>query len=383
MESMSSTTVDNISSGIGRVDISNDVDVSTRDDVSGHEEDMNSEKKCTSCEQKLDHKTDRIGADASRSSADMVSKEADSDVSTEKISVTDVEICANCGKEGANNSCNKCKMVKYCNAACKKKHRTKHKKACERRVAELRDIELFKQPPPSEEDCPICFVRLPTMGTGLRYKSCCGKVICSGCIHAPVYDNQGNARKDKICAFCRVPSSVTDEEIKRLQKRVDAGDVEAIRNLGSYYFDGMLGLPQDYVKALELYHRAAELGYDEAYNSIGNAYMYGEGVKKDEKKARHYFELAAMRGSPNARHNLGIFEDKRGNMERALKHHMIAVTFGHHNSLKQIQKLYSKGHTTKDDYTKALRVYQEYLNEVKSSQRDKAAAAREDYKYIQ
>ena len=30
------------------------------------------------------------------------------------------------------NTCNKCKSVKYCNAACKKKHRQKHKKQCER-----------------------------------------------------------------------------------------------------------------------------------------------------------------------------------------------------------------------------------------------------------
>ena len=39
-------------------------------------------------------------------------------------------------KEGddINNICNKCKQVKYCNAACKKKHRQKHKKECERRV---------------------------------------------------------------------------------------------------------------------------------------------------------------------------------------------------------------------------------------------------------
>ena len=29
------------------------------------------------------------------------------------------------------NTCNKCKKVKYCNAACKKKHRHKHKKECE------------------------------------------------------------------------------------------------------------------------------------------------------------------------------------------------------------------------------------------------------------
>ena len=50
-------------------------------------------------------------------------------------------ICANCGKEGNDlNTCNSCDLVAYCNAACKKKHRTKHKKKCERRVAELHDI---------------------------------------------------------------------------------------------------------------------------------------------------------------------------------------------------------------------------------------------------
>ena len=45
--------------------------------------------------------------------------------------------CANCGKEGGDvtNTCNKCKMVMYCNAACKKKHKNKHKKQYERNVA--------------------------------------------------------------------------------------------------------------------------------------------------------------------------------------------------------------------------------------------------------
>ena len=55
-------------------------------------------------------------------------------------------------------------MVKYCNAACKKKHRSKHKKHCEEHVklaaqsaAKLHDEKLFKQPPPQYGDCPICF----------------------------------------------------------------------------------------------------------------------------------------------------------------------------------------------------------------------------------
>ena len=39
------------------------------------------------------------------------------------------------------------------------------------------------------------------------------------------------------------------------------------------------------------------------------------------------------------------------------------------------------GYATKDDYTAALRAYQAYLAEVKSSQRDKAAAADANYRY--
>ena len=65
-----------------------------------------------------------------------------------------ITICAACGKEGDGdgmNSCNKCDLVVYCNASCKKKHRSKHKKKCEKRIAELYDVELFREPLPPEE----------------------------------------------------------------------------------------------------------------------------------------------------------------------------------------------------------------------------------------
>ena len=99
------------------------------------------------------------------------------------------------------------------------------------------------------------------------------------------------------------------------------------------------------------------------------------------KKAVHYYELAAMRGDVEARYNLGIEEERVGNWERALKHYMIAIGVGDNYSLMEIQDLYSKGHATKDDYTKALRSYQEYLDVIKSKQRDEAAVADEDYRY--
>ena len=310
--------------------------------------------------------------------------------------------CANCGKEGndINNTCNKCKVVKYCNASCKKKHRSKHKAECERAVnraaeiqAELHDIELFKPPPPPE-DCPICFLRLPTLASGSVYMACCGKVICSGCMFAPmkddkgnvtdapVKDNRGNIITERKCPFCRTQAPPSEKEmIKRLQKRMEADDANAFNQLGGCYRDGHCGLPRDFGKAFEIFNQAVELGSNEAYNSIGYAYRNGSGVERDEEKAKHYYELAAMRGDVTARFNLGNNEMRGGNMERALKHYIIAAGCGA-DSLKEIHYLHLNGHATKEDYTQALRAYQAYLCEIKSAQRDKVVDDRDDrYKY--
>ena len=368
----SADTLDDISNDdIEKVTIADNVDVSRYDMSDTTSEEMNNDKKCTSCEQNyLEHtKTNDIGAD---NTSGNVLKTGDIVCDAEEVS-----ICANCGKEGALNTCNKCKMVKYCNASCKKKHRSKHKKACERRVEELRDIELFKQPPLLHGDCPICFLRMPTLTMGSRYKQCCGKVICCRCIQAvEKADGVG------LCPFCRTPSSVTDEEtINLLMKRVDAGDVIAIHTLGGMYNLGMYGFKQNYTKALELWEQAVELGDAKAYHDAGVAYYKGQGVEKDEMKGEYYMELSAIRGNTEARHNLGSIEHNVGDMKRAIKHLLIAVGHGQNKALKNIQMFYSQGKVTKDEYAKALRAYQEYLNEVKSPQRDEAAAYGELYKY--
>ena len=60
---------------------------------------------------------------------------------------------------------------------------------------------------------------------------------------------------------------------------------------------------------------------------------------------------------------------------------MIATESGHDISLKQMKHMFTKGKATKDDYTKALRLYQLYLDEIRSLQRDAAAAASDEYKY--
>jgi hypothetical protein len=51
---------------------------------------------------------------------------------------------------------------RYCSAACQKNHWPIHKKECKLRAAELRDEALFKDPQDKEE-CPICFLPMPTL----------------------------------------------------------------------------------------------------------------------------------------------------------------------------------------------------------------------------
>ena len=302
------------------------------------------------------------------------------------ISINDITSCVNCGKGEEESdklkSCTACKLVKYCSRECQIAHRPQHKKECRKRAAELHDEQLFRQPPPPNEDCPICFLQLPLLLTGWRYMSCCGKVICSGCIYAPVYDNQGNKVDNQKCPFCRTKKPYTEKEaIKRMLERVDASDPKAIYNLGVCFSEGSRGFPQEYTKALELHHRAVELGCVDAYGNIALAYCNGIGVEVNMEKARHYYELGSMKGDPTARYNLGVMEVHLDNTDRALKHYMIAVRGGDSASLNEIKRLYSNGNATKDDYTKALQSYQEYLSEIKSDQRDKATAFSDEYKY--
>jgi len=238
------------------------------------------------------------------------------------------------------------------------------------------DKALFKQPPPNYEDCPICFLRLPTYHGGWQYRTCCGKVVCSGCIHA--CDKNDHLK----CPFCRTLAPKSDEEtIKIMTKRMEVGDALAIYSHGCDYYAGTCGVAQDYAKAFELHLSASDLGYAAAHHSVGFSYHTGRGVEVDKKKAMYYWNLAAREGDTSSRHNLGNTEVQAGNVNRALKHFMIAVRDGNAKSLEETKRLYTNGYATKDKYTKALRLYQSYLSEIKSIQRDEAAAYDDKNRY--
>eukprot|EP00979_Chaetoceros_neogracilis_P016505 scaffold8254_cov133-Chaetoceros_neogracile.AAC.1 len=259
--------------------------------------------------------------------------------------------CAACGDSddggGSLKACTACNLVKYCNRTC--------------------------QPPPNE-DCPICYLRLPIDLDQNIYQSCCGKILCLGCVYAHSVA-AADTEKGK-CVFCRTEaSSSNEEEIERMKKRVEANDAWAMLNLGSYNQFGMLGLRQDHAKALELFHKSAKLENHHAHLILSLRYHDGVIVEKDTRKAIHHGQLGAMAGNVHARHNLGWDEKvNAGNMDRAYKHRMISANDGYDLSMKAVQEGYKNGLVTKDDYAKTIRAYGNSIDEMKSGDRDRAAA---------
>jgi TPR repeat protein len=121
-----------------------------------------------------------------------------------------------------------------------------------------------------------------------------------------------------LCPFCRAPPTTSDRVLEHLKKCAKANDAIAIRELGCKHYHGSMGFPQDYDKAMEIWLRAGELGYAVLYYNVANAYYAGEGVERDEKKAKDYYELAAMGGDVKARHNLDCMELKSGKTDKQL-----------------------------------------------------------------
>ena len=74
-----------------------------------------------------------------------------------------------------------------------------------------------------------------------------------------------------------------------LQKAADAGNSDAMNNLGTLYAHGQ-GVAQDYGKAREWFQKAADAGNTTAMDNLGGLYEGGKGVAQDHAKALEWFQ---------------------------------------------------------------------------------------------
>jgi hypothetical protein len=281
------------------------------------------------------------------------------------------EVCANCGKAAVDNIKLKkcaCDLVKYCSVDCQKNNRPIHKKACKKRLVEIRDDKLFTQPDQSHlGECPICCLPLPLDTSKSTMMSCCCKLICDGCSHANMLRELEQGLESK-CTFCREPIMKTDEETEKdSMKRVKANDPVALCHMGNSCNDD-----GNYEGALQCWTKAAELGNAMAHFNLSLMYQKGLVVEKDMKKSVYHLEEAAIGGYPDARCNLGCYEGQSGRHIRAMKHFIIAAKLGHDNALEAVKDACTVGLAKKEDYETALRGHQAAVDATKSQQRDLA-----------
>jgi hypothetical protein len=278
--------------------------------------------------------------------------------------------CASCGTAAVDdiklkNCDGGCDLVKYCSDTCEANHRPQHEKMCKKRLAELRDDNLFTQPDESHMgECSICCLPLPIDPSKSTFMSCCSKYICNGCDYANQV-REYEAGLEPRCAFCREPAPKSKEESeKRIMKRIKKNCPVAMCHMGKKRYHA-----GDYDKAFVYFTTAAELGDAGAHYNLSCLYRDSEGVEKDMKKLVYHLEEAAIAGHPKARFYLGIHELKNGRLERARKHWIIAANLGHDQSLKGLKDLYAEGYASKEEYANALRAYQAAVDATKSEER--------------
>jgi tetratricopeptide (TPR) repeat protein len=293
-------------------------------------------------------------------------------MSSDREATTIDDICASCGITAVDNIklkiCTACKLVRYCSVKCQRKHRPQHKRACKKRAAEIRDEILFKMPESTHlGDCPICLLPLPLdIEIKCSMTACCSKTFCTACACANKNRelDEGVAHK---CPFCRHPEPKNQAEVDQIRRRrLEANDPDAFCQVGSKrYCEG------DYEGAFEYFTKAAELGDAGAHFQLSTMYNYGNAfVERDSKKEVYHLEVAAIKGHPKARHNLGCEEHDHGSFEKAIKHFNIAVSQGYYPSLELLQEFYEEGRLGKEDFTASFRSYQAAIDATKSPQRE-------------
>jgi len=211
------------------------------------------------------------------------------------------------------------------------------------------------------------------MSTGVKFRSCCGTNICSGCI-------LGMYKQDitQKCPFCRAENVNEVESTERIRRLVLLDNVNALFLMGVRCELGIYGVERNEEEAMIFYCAAAERGSAKAHNNLGNIFMSGE---RDVTRATYHYEQAAIGGYATARYNLGAMEVTIGNYHRGSKHFMIAACAGKKEALEALATLKNDGRATEAMLECSNTAYRAYLGTIKSSKRDEAAHADDDFVY--
>lgn len=157
---------------------------------------------------------------------------------------------------------------------------------------------------------------------------------------------------DQISLICKKSPQATP--MVAMQNQKDLTD-DILKSAQEYY------LKKDFLKAIDLYQKAATAGVPIAQYILGCMYDNGQGIKKNYVEAVKWYKQAAEQGYGNAQLNLGINyylgEGVGKNYSQAFILFKSAATKGVPDAQYNLGCMYNKGMGVRKDYTKALEWY--------------------------
>ena len=251
--------------------------------------------------------------------------------------------------------------------------------------------------PSHETTCPICFHRLPLQKSEHVYHTCCGQVICDGCVigqqrtqlKEPQFKELGIMIEDTtpeeeqfrlieqhgnsiyVCPYCRAPFPKGAEELlqrlyDRIEVRNDRDYTIAVNQLGAYYRTGKHGLPQNLKKAEELFTKAYDLGNPDAAWHL--YLLYHNYYPNQNEKEKKYLVRGEMIGNMECTSVLAKLACDSGNGEECARLCMKAALLGEDTS--NLLQCYRHNLLSKDDLATTLRANQALKDEVTTKRRD-------------
>lgn len=153
----------------------------------------------------------------------------------------------------------------------------------------------------------------------------------------------------------------TKESISWYTKAAEAGNTEAMKNLGSYYL--FAEDEKDPEKGLEWYTKAAETGDLESMISLGSYLIYG-GDNKDPEKGLEWLTKAADAGYTEAMYMLSSAYKYSGivpqDLEKATEYTKKAAAAGHDYAMMEAFNMYQFENTlSQADYAALVEQYNE------------------------
>lgn len=107
---------------------------------------------------------------------------------------------------------------------------------------------------------------------------------------------------DKPKAF---PEFLVSFITELFQSEIESGNTNAMNDLAAQYYCGRRGFEQSFEKAVELYQQAAQHGNRKAQENLGYCYYYGRDGEPDYEKAFQYFAMGAFDGWPISMYKIG------------------------------------------------------------------------------